>query len=147
MRDIVDPSFSLQEPLSSLWSQIKISYALGLIPDWAYSDLEILREIRNMFAHTYHNPSFTNEEVAALVRKLRGPVEAIRNADVGSPIDIFPQTSNAEQFQTASLRKLNREHVAFILGISYLAGFLQGFHESRTSGLVDSNQRNVTPVG
>ena len=57
---------NINGPLSSLSAKIKTSYVLGLIPKEIYNDLEIIRQIRNKFAHEIFGMSFQNEEIVKL---------------------------------------------------------------------------------
>ena len=40
-------------PLGTFSSRISMAYLLGHIPPWMYRDLELIRGIRNKFAHGY----------------------------------------------------------------------------------------------
>lgn len=58
-------------PLSSLSNKIKISYALGLIGKVEYHDLDLLRRIRNDFAHKFEiNFSFDEPKIEKNCNKL-----------------------------------------------------------------------------
>jgi mannitol operon repressor len=50
-------------PLGSFGSRISICYLLGKISDDEYNDLEIIRSIRNDFAHKIHDKSFEIENI------------------------------------------------------------------------------------
>lgn len=58
-------------PISNFSSRISLAYVLGLINDWYYIDLEIIRKIRNRFAHKIKIVDFSDEEIARLVMKLK----------------------------------------------------------------------------
>ena len=50
-------------PLGSFGSRILICYLLGRISDEEYRDLEVVRKIRNDFAHKMHGMSFETEGI------------------------------------------------------------------------------------
>lgn len=62
--------FSPERPLSTLSARTKMAYSLGLISKVAYDDIEIIRNIRNAFAHSLHGISFEHELVRKEVRSL-----------------------------------------------------------------------------
>jgi len=71
-RSVIKNLFSnnINGPLSSLSAKIKTSYVLGLITKEIYHDLEIIRKIRNKFAHEIFGMSFQNEEIVKLSNEL-----------------------------------------------------------------------------
>ena len=58
--------FSDNGPASDFASRIKIAYALGGIPAWIWDDVNLIREIRNAFAHTRLQLSFADKELTDL---------------------------------------------------------------------------------
>jgi hypothetical protein len=77
-------------PLGTLSSRIKASYALGLINEEQFRDLEYLRKIRNEFAHAWEHVSLTEDKLASLARNM-----SFSNLDDG-----FPETS-ADKVRTS----------------------------------------------
>lgn len=53
----------LEGPLGTFRSRINASYCMGLITEDEYHDLDIVREIRNKFAHELHGLSFSDDWV------------------------------------------------------------------------------------
>jgi hypothetical protein len=49
--------------LGSLSNKIRISYAVNLLQDDEYSDLIIINDIRNIFAHSLHDITFENTNI------------------------------------------------------------------------------------
>jgi DNA-binding MltR family transcriptional regulator len=41
---------------------------MGLISDDEYHDLQIVRKIRNQFAHAFGKPHFSSDEIAKVIR-------------------------------------------------------------------------------
>jgi hypothetical protein len=58
-------------PLGSFFSKILAAWSLGLISEDEYADLEIIRDLRNSFAHDVLDCDFTNPEVKVKCDKLR----------------------------------------------------------------------------
>jgi mannitol operon repressor len=58
-------------PLGTFSGRIKASYCLGLITDLEHSELQLIRKIRNEFAHQTHGLAFQNEKIASLCSHLR----------------------------------------------------------------------------
>lgn len=63
-------------PLHSFSSRIKMAFCLGLISKEEYGNLEVIRKVRNEFAHRLHGLSFSNEEIIKLCRKLKFPTRS-----------------------------------------------------------------------
>ena len=58
-------------PLASFSAKIKIAYALGLYGPETRDDLNMLREIRNAFAHSTRSFDFTNPAIMQCCRMLK----------------------------------------------------------------------------
>lgn len=71
VREVVNPLFITNGPLSSFWARIQLSYALGLINRGTYDDLEIIRNLRNSFAHQYGPVSLDATDVADKIDLLK----------------------------------------------------------------------------
>ncbi len=52
-------------PIASIAAKIKIAASLGIVGPNASSDLEIIKNIRNQFAHSFHRITFDTKSVAA----------------------------------------------------------------------------------
>lgn len=57
-------------PLGTLSARAQCCYVLSLIDDDEYADIEIIRKIRNEFAHAKHGTSFQSDRVKALCGSL-----------------------------------------------------------------------------
>lgn len=53
-------------PLGTFSARIKASYCLGLITDLEHKELQIIRKVRNEFAHHVHGLSFADDAITAL---------------------------------------------------------------------------------
>lgn len=57
-------------PLAAFNSRIKMAYCVGLLTDLEYSECNMIRKIRNEFAHKVHGLTFQDDRVRALCNKL-----------------------------------------------------------------------------
>ena len=64
-------------PLSTFAAKIDIAFALGLLSDQDYADMQIIRKVRNEFAHSRSVIGFEKKEIADLVQKLNKPKKKI----------------------------------------------------------------------
>ena len=76
---------NLETPLSSFGARIKTAYCLGLISKLEYHDLNLVKKVRNRFAHKLHGYTFKNEEIQGFCCKLQSP-----KILEGGPIKIVP---------------------------------------------------------
>jgi Mannitol repressor len=60
--------FDASGPLSTFSSKIAIAYAFGIIGPKTRHDLNLLREIRNAFAHAMRTITFDTQEVADMLK-------------------------------------------------------------------------------
>ena len=59
-------------PLGTFGSRIKAAYAFGLVTEEQYKDMEILRKVRNHFAHDWEGVSLARNDIRAMVGQLSG---------------------------------------------------------------------------
>jgi DNA-binding MltR family transcriptional regulator len=74
---VIDPLFDAFGPLASFSARIKLAFALNLIDGYIYRDLETLRKLRNIFAHSLEATRFDCREVVQLTEKLEAPNLAV----------------------------------------------------------------------
>jgi len=84
-----DELLSTDKPLGSFSARIKVAFAVGALHKTAYHDLEIIRRIRNEFAHQTMGFSFQNPGIASRCQQLRLPE---------SFSQIFPATNSRIRF-------------------------------------------------
>jgi hypothetical protein len=72
MRDpkVADDLFAPMGPLASFAQRIAIAYAFGLIPQTLYRDFDVIRRIRNHFAHHPMDTTFDTPEIKSLAGRL-----------------------------------------------------------------------------
>ncbi|WCO03518.1 MltR family transcriptional regulator [Psychroserpens ponticola] len=63
--------FSFNGPVGTFSSKIKLAYSIGLIDKVIMSDINILRQIRNEFAHSEKNISFETDSIRKSCNKLK----------------------------------------------------------------------------
>jgi DNA-binding MltR family transcriptional regulator len=61
----------LDSDLSTFSSRIKTAYCMGLISETLYHDLNIVRKIRNKFAHQMHGYTFDEPEIVSWCNSLK----------------------------------------------------------------------------
>lgn len=65
--------FGSMAPLGTFSSKILVAYAFNWTGPDTYHDLDLIRELRNGFAHSRNSFTFETKEVAAVSQKLRSP--------------------------------------------------------------------------
>ncbi|AOK00718.1 MltR family transcriptional regulator [Burkholderia vietnamiensis] len=68
-RDLIE---GFNAPLGTLSSRIKAVYAFGLATEEQFKDMEILRKIRNHFAHDWEGVSLQRNDIASMIGQLSG---------------------------------------------------------------------------
>lgn len=85
------------EVLGSFSAKIDLAYALALIPEEVFLDLNLIRKVRNDFAHSldhglgFATPSVADRIAALQIEKVLGgvlPTFRILKADVSNPSDV-----------------------------------------------------------
>lgn len=59
-------------PLGTFGSRIKAAYAFGLTTEEQFKDMEILRKVRNHFAHDWEGVSLVRNDISAMIGQLSG---------------------------------------------------------------------------
>jgi hypothetical protein len=65
--------FGVERPLSGFWNKILVAYALNVFGDEVYHNLDLIRNIRNSFAHAHVPISFDTKEIADACAALKMP--------------------------------------------------------------------------
>ncbi len=63
--------FSFNGPLGTFSSKIKLAFSIGLIDKDSMDDINVLRKIRNEFAHSDQNIDLDSEHIKKLINKLK----------------------------------------------------------------------------
>jgi mannitol operon repressor len=78
-----------ERPLSTFSARIRGAYCLGLISKDEYHDLNIVRKIRNKFAHRLHDLSFDDQEIVSWCQALYTPKKFLPPDWVVTHRDLF----------------------------------------------------------
>ncbi|EJM44839.1 transcriptional regulator [Pseudomonas sp. GM33] len=92
-------------PLGNFSSRIKAAYSLGLVTKNQFDDLEQLRKIRNLFAHTWQRISLEDQRVSGHIRSM----------NYASYLQAYPETAE---------EKLRSSGYALLLALTGLSGTL-----------------------
>ncbi|GAB4535934.1 MAG: hypothetical protein Fur0018_26440 [Anaerolineales bacterium] len=79
----------VERPLESFGSRIRLCYVLGLISEDEYQDLQVILNVRNIFANEMRGVSFDDAEIKALCRSLRMPDRVMLPAEDRSARNLF----------------------------------------------------------
>ncbi|WP_222308149.1 MltR family transcriptional regulator [Rhizobium leguminosarum] len=116
MRDVKSSAKLIEDfgaPLGTFSAKIAAAYALGLISDTQYADLEQLRNIRNQFAHTWTGVSFKTDSVRKRIDNLSEPRHGVPDSQFDPQFDKVRRTFSgtiaemellAERIKTLDLR-------------------------------------------
>jgi hypothetical protein len=72
-KQMSDRLFGFYRPLGTFAAKIDLAYALEITTDDIHAELNIMRRIRNEFAHTKHSLSLDQEPIKTLFNKLKRP--------------------------------------------------------------------------
>jgi hypothetical protein len=89
--DLRDRIFEGNGPLSSFSHKILTGYALGLFGNVFRHDLDLIRELRNGFAHARHPMTSTTPEVAEVCKYLRVPDDEKLRIAPGAYYRLYPE--------------------------------------------------------
>src|ERR1035437_4275190 len=70
--------FGSMRPLGSLASKITMTYALRIVEKEVYAQFELMRNIRNAFAHSTESLHLGSPEIAPLLERLKASVKPQR---------------------------------------------------------------------
>jgi hypothetical protein len=71
-------------PLGTFSARIDACFALGLIDEHEYQEISLVRKIRNLFAHSRHGLSFSDEKVTSLCTSLVSPLPPDRSGNASA---------------------------------------------------------------
>jgi len=128
----IDPLFEVSRPLSSFWAKTNLAYALGLLDDWAYQDLQTIRNLRNALAHSYRSFSFDAPDIQSLLHQFQAPRRAMGHPYMWSVCRTLQAVGKFADKWDAPRKTANQ--CCFIAGFHYLHGYL-------TNGRAYKNKR------
>jgi DNA-binding MltR family transcriptional regulator len=103
----VEKLFEFNGPLGTFSSKAKLSYALGLISKSIFQDLEIIRNIRNDFAHNYKFIDFSTTSIKEKISKLK------------SHLNVMTIETVRELFEITALAILSEIHAGIKLATKF----------------------------
>lgn len=95
--------FDVSKPLSSFKAKVDAGYLLGILDSSEYSELEIIRKIRNEFAHNLTALSFESPDIKALSGQLRTVASPPGFKLNISPFDRFKMSTTCLAYRLDSL--------------------------------------------
>ncbi len=98
----------VERPLGAFGARIRLCYALGLVSEDEYHDLQVILNVRNVFANEMRGVSFEDAEIKALCRSLRMPDRVMLPAEDRSARNLFV-FATALLAQTLMLRSVDAE--------------------------------------
>jgi DNA-binding MltR family transcriptional regulator len=116
----LEPLFNPMGPLSTFSSKIKFCFALKLIEEWVYNDLEVIRKLRNDFAHNYDLASFKNKTVIIKTELLQGADYALAAI---SKDKAYEKPKGSSTIKT-NKKIFEKERIRFVLTASVIGGYL-----------------------
>ena len=69
---MIKPLFEGFGPLSTFSAKISVSFAIELLQNWMAADLDLVRRIRNEFAHSLESKTFSDPTISKIVSQLEG---------------------------------------------------------------------------
>lgn len=126
--------FELNGPFSSFSSKILAAYSLGWIDSDSYHDINLIRKIRNQFAHDPHTVNLESKKMRLLIEKFRIPtrhyydwseLQAVTSSDgkaailyTGEPPDDAGEPINIQRLRYQCTVSLLVAEVAACLNLS-----------------------------
>ena len=121
IRESIDPLFK-RGPLNSFMSKIHILRALKIINEEIYSDLEIIRKLRNNVAHYYGDVNFNSQNIVKLIKKLKCEEIDINRIPTSDGMSI-PYVFSKES-PNKSNSSINKNRARFLSSVSFIANVL-----------------------
>lgn len=77
---VANDLFGAYKPLNTFAAKSDFAFSIGLVTDWEYRDIALLRKIRNKFAHQIGSSSLKSSSVVNLVKQFSGAKDVKRDA-------------------------------------------------------------------
>jgi hypothetical protein len=102
-----DKLLSSTAPLGTFSARIDASYALGLVTEVEFRECDLIRRIRNEFAHRLHGLTFENQAIANRCRELKAmayerwgsPRQRYMNSVITLCLVLWHRPAHAEQLK------------------------------------------------
>ena len=122
LKRAVEPLFEPMRPLSSFWAKIHLAYALDLLDDWVFDDLQTIRGLRNALAHSHGSFSFDSADIQELLYRLQSPRRGLGHPRIWSLARTLDGCKAFIEEFSPTEKSLNRAY--FLAGFHYLHGYL-----------------------
>jgi DNA-binding MltR family transcriptional regulator len=120
----INPLFDTFGPLSSFSAKLKISYATDLIAEWMYRDLEIVKKLRNNFAHSVGVARFDLPEVVQLTERLKAADLAVTSITKEAAGTKKAKKTKITNKTISKPTKANMERARFEMSVSFVGALL-----------------------
>jgi DNA-binding MltR family transcriptional regulator len=120
----INPLFDTFGPLYSFSAKVKICYAIDLIGGWMYRDLEIVRKLRNNFAHSVGIARFDLPEVVKLTEELKAADLAVTQISKEEAGIKKVKKTKATKKNTSKSTKADMERARFEMSVSFIGALL-----------------------
>jgi DNA-binding MltR family transcriptional regulator len=108
--------FDANGPLSTFSAKIKMAYGMGLIDRPVFDDLELIRRIRNEFAHSPAKVDFVDDRFKPLVESLNA-IQDILNV---MPTYGVAEGGTPDEYELRKAGYIKRTKALFSLGVKSL---------------------------
>jgi len=120
----INPLFDTFGPLYSFSAKVKICYATDLIGEWMYRDLEIVRNLRNNFAHSFGAAQFDLPEAVQLTERLKAADLAVTTITKEAAGTKKAKKIKIAKKSRSKPTKANMERVRFVMSVSFIGALL-----------------------
>ncbi|MGH8770371.1 MAG: MltR family transcriptional regulator, partial [Burkholderiales bacterium] len=120
----VKPLFEGLGPLNSLSAKIRIAHAFGLLPPDICADVDVIRKIRNEFAHAHQPLSFDSPKISGWVNGMRA-LQVVR-----PQLEEFKK--DLVRWKEIEEKGWHQPRFLFIVAISSTQGTITAWGNSRT---------------
>jgi DNA-binding MltR family transcriptional regulator len=128
------------KPLSSFYAKTMACFALQLISEEIYKDLEHIRSIRNPFAHTYTRADFNDEKVKELIDNLSSPKKFEEHILRLQLRDLrFPHTQIEDFLAPRKTSPLSDARMRFICAVAHISKEIESAIKNHISNPKRSN--------
>lgn len=138
-QSVIEPLFEPFGPLATFSGKTRIAYAFDLFQaEWIYRDLELLRKLRNRFAHGSRPAQFDAADVVALTEKLQAADYAatqIGRSNTGKAELESPAVPGTTAEHPMGSKKAAMERSRVVTSMCFLLGAL--FVATRDIGILE----------
>lgn len=139
----IDPLFDTFGPLYSFSAKIKICYAIDLIGGWMYRDLEIVRKLRNKFAHSIGAVRFDLPEAVQLTERLKAADLAVTQISKEEASIKKVKKTKATKKNKSKSAKADMERVRFVMSVSFIGSLLYFLTRMLGSDVPRQDKENI----